>query len=134
MRRDVFLEFAFPNKLPEFIIMGKPVLMRAIGSATPKPASTVFRAQRGVDQNNRMDGLPLGTRGGISVEHMFPVDAQYDVRVDVSGVGNWTKRTGKTEKEPKDHHDHCFAMEEKAGPRIEFAPDPDVTQQTIDHA
>ena len=27
MRRDVFLEFAFPNKLPEFIIMGKPVLM-----------------------------------------------------------------------------------------------------------
>jgi glycosyltransferase involved in cell wall biosynthesis len=27
MRRDVFLEFAFPNKLPEFIIMGKPILM-----------------------------------------------------------------------------------------------------------
>ncbi len=27
MRRDVFLEFAFPNKLPEFIVMGKPVLM-----------------------------------------------------------------------------------------------------------
>lgn len=27
LRRDAFLEFAFPNKLPEFIIMGKPVLM-----------------------------------------------------------------------------------------------------------
>lgn len=27
IRRDVFLDFAFPNKLPEFIIMGKPVLM-----------------------------------------------------------------------------------------------------------
>jgi glycosyltransferase involved in cell wall biosynthesis len=27
MRRDVFLEFSFPNKLPEFIVMGKPVLM-----------------------------------------------------------------------------------------------------------
>jgi glycosyltransferase involved in cell wall biosynthesis len=27
IRRDVFLEFAFPNKLPEFIIAGKPVLM-----------------------------------------------------------------------------------------------------------
>jgi len=27
MRRDVFLDFAFPNKLPEFIVMGKPVLI-----------------------------------------------------------------------------------------------------------
>ena len=27
IRRDVFLDFAFPNKLPEFVIMGKPVLM-----------------------------------------------------------------------------------------------------------
>jgi glycosyltransferase involved in cell wall biosynthesis len=27
IRRDVFLDFAFPNKLPEFIIMGKPVLI-----------------------------------------------------------------------------------------------------------
>jgi glycosyltransferase involved in cell wall biosynthesis len=27
IRRDAFLEFAFPNKLPEFIITGKPVLM-----------------------------------------------------------------------------------------------------------
>ena len=27
IRRDVFLEFAAPNKLPEFIIMGKPVII-----------------------------------------------------------------------------------------------------------
>jgi len=27
IRRDVFLDFAFPNKLPEFIIAGKPVLV-----------------------------------------------------------------------------------------------------------
>ena len=27
IRRDVFLEFAFPNKLPEFVVMGKAVLM-----------------------------------------------------------------------------------------------------------
>jgi glycosyltransferase involved in cell wall biosynthesis len=27
IRRDLFLDFAFPNKLPEFIVMGKTVLM-----------------------------------------------------------------------------------------------------------
>ena len=32
LRRDVFLDFAFPNKLPEFIIMGKPVLMSSLKS------------------------------------------------------------------------------------------------------
>jgi len=34
IRRDVFLDFAFPNKLPEFIVAGKPVLisrLKAIG-------------------------------------------------------------------------------------------------------
>jgi glycosyltransferase involved in cell wall biosynthesis len=29
-RRDVFLDFAFPNKLPEFIVMGKPVLISSL--------------------------------------------------------------------------------------------------------
>ena len=32
IRRDVFLEFAFPNKLPEFIIMGKTVLMSRLNA------------------------------------------------------------------------------------------------------
>ena len=27
IRQDVFLDFAFPNKLPEFIVMGKPVIV-----------------------------------------------------------------------------------------------------------
>jgi glycosyltransferase involved in cell wall biosynthesis len=30
IRRDVFLDFAFPNKLPEFIVMGKPVLVSSL--------------------------------------------------------------------------------------------------------
>ena len=32
IRRDVFLDFAFPNKLPEFIIMGRVVLMSRLGA------------------------------------------------------------------------------------------------------
>jgi glycosyltransferase involved in cell wall biosynthesis len=32
IRRDVFLEYAFPNKLPEFIFMGKAVLMSRLGT------------------------------------------------------------------------------------------------------
>jgi glycosyltransferase involved in cell wall biosynthesis len=32
IRRDVFLEFAFPNKLPEFIVAGKAVLVSRLGA------------------------------------------------------------------------------------------------------
>jgi glycosyltransferase involved in cell wall biosynthesis len=32
IRRDVFLDFAFPNKLPEFILAGKPVLISSLRS------------------------------------------------------------------------------------------------------
>lgn len=32
IRRDVFLDFAFPNKLPEFIIAGKAVLVSRLGA------------------------------------------------------------------------------------------------------
>ena len=28
LRSDVFLDFAFPNKLPELIVIGKPVIVR----------------------------------------------------------------------------------------------------------
>ncbi len=55
MRQDIFLDFAFPNKLPEFIIMGKPVLMsglktiryyfseRALAYFTPNDAAALAR-------------------------------------------------------------------------------------------
>lgn len=32
IRRDVFLDFAFPNKLPEFIVAGKPVLVSRLNA------------------------------------------------------------------------------------------------------
>ena len=31
-RRDIFLDFAFPNKLPEFIVMGKVVAMSRLNA------------------------------------------------------------------------------------------------------
>ena len=36
----------------------------------PRPASVTYRPARGTDQTVRVDGLPLGTRGGLLVEHI----------------------------------------------------------------
>jgi glycosyltransferase involved in cell wall biosynthesis len=45
IRRDVFLDFAFPNKLPEFILMRKPVIvsrLKAIGHYFSEEALAYF--------------------------------------------------------------------------------------------
>ena len=35
---------------------------------------------------NHLDGLPLGTRGGTLIEHTFPLDAEYSFRIRVRGA------------------------------------------------
>jgi Protein of unknown function (DUF1592)/Protein of unknown function (DUF1588)/Protein of unknown function (DUF1595)/Protein of unknown function (DUF1585) len=34
-------------------------------------------------QNDRVEGLPFGTRGGMLVRHDFPQDGQYELRIDL---------------------------------------------------
>jgi glycosyltransferase involved in cell wall biosynthesis len=57
IRRDVFLDFAFPNKLPEFIITGKPVLMsrlKAIQHYFSDEALAYFEPNNAADLANQM--------------------------------------------------------------------------------
>jgi glycosyltransferase involved in cell wall biosynthesis len=57
LRRDVFLEFAFPNKLPEFIIMGKPVLisrLKAIRYYFSEDALAYFEPNNCTDMAGQM--------------------------------------------------------------------------------
>src|SRR5437762_5292339 len=73
-----------PSFLDQYISAARFVVNQAVGSASPKTASTVFRAPRGTDQHVHVDGLPLGTRGGILVEHLFPADGEY--QFNISGL------------------------------------------------
>src|SRR3989441_13150084 len=50
-------------------------------SDTKIPATTeTFRARMDLTQRDHIEGLPLGTRGGMLVQHHFPVDAEYEIR------------------------------------------------------
>jgi hypothetical protein len=40
-----------------------------------------------LSQTEHIDGLPLGTRGGILVHHNFPLDAEYDIKVKARSGG-----------------------------------------------
>ena len=42
---------------------------------------TTYRAPRDWQNGNHVDGQPLGTRGGFQVQHVFPLDAEYEIRI-----------------------------------------------------
>jgi hypothetical protein len=36
-----------------------------------------------LSQDDRIEGLPEGTRGGMVIHHTFPLDAEYNFRVSL---------------------------------------------------
>src|SRR5262249_42036941 len=61
-----------PSFLDQYISAARYVATLAIGEKSPKPLTTTLRMPSGVDQSIHIEGLPLGTRGGMLVEHLFP--------------------------------------------------------------
>jgi len=77
-----------PSFLDQYISAARVVSARAIGNPASRPASTTYRPLRGTDQAARVDPLPLGTRGGLLVEHLFPADGDYKLNIGgLAGAG-----------------------------------------------
>jgi len=53
----------------------------AVGDPGIQPATATYRVRPDLSQNDHVDGLPLGTQGGIMVRHNFPLDGEYIIKV-----------------------------------------------------
>jgi mono/diheme cytochrome c family protein len=49
----------------------------AVGNPKTTPAIETFRVRSDLSQDDHVEGLPIGTRGGILIHHTFPVDGEY---------------------------------------------------------
>jgi len=77
-----------PSFLDQYISAARIVTTRAIGNPSPRPVSATYRPARGTDQGAHVDGLPLGTRGGLVAEHLFPADGEYKLNIaGLAGAG-----------------------------------------------
>ncbi len=72
-----------PSLLEQYLTASRKVASLAVGDAKVAPASTVYRVPPDRAQGDHVEGLPLGTRGGIVITHNFPLDADYDFRVNL---------------------------------------------------
>jgi hypothetical protein len=73
-----------PSFLEQYIAAARVISELAIGLPNTKRDSRVYYAKPGVNQNYHVAGMPLGTRGGMLVEHFFPADGEYEF--DLGGL------------------------------------------------
>jgi mono/diheme cytochrome c family protein len=87
-----------PTLLDRYISAAQKISRLAIGSTQTSLQADVIRLPADRTQETHVAGLPLGTRGGVSIPYTFAQDGEYEVQVwlarDLSGnVGGLRERS-----------------------------------------
>jgi mono/diheme cytochrome c family protein len=70
-----------PSLVEAYISTAMKISRRALGDPTTPRSQATYAAPQKLAQDHHLEGLPLGTRGGLRIEHDFPLDAEYEIRV-----------------------------------------------------
>ena len=76
-----------PSLIESYVSAAMKISRRAVGDRTLRPTQITYAAGGGLVQDKHIEGLPLGTRGGMIVRHTFPLDAEYEFSVTGGGPG-----------------------------------------------
>jgi mono/diheme cytochrome c family protein len=80
-----------PSFLEQYISAARVVTAMALGNPAQRPTSVSYRPARGADQSVHLPGLPLGTRGGLLAEHLFPADGDYTLNVNGLAIAGYVR-------------------------------------------
>ncbi len=75
-----------PALIQGYVSAAMKISRRAVGDRTLIPSQVTYNTPSGFSQDRHIEGLPLGTRGGLLIQHTFPVDAEYEFTVG-GGLG-----------------------------------------------
>jgi hypothetical protein len=70
-----------PVWLERCITAAQHISRIAVGAVSREPDAETTRVRPDITQEDRVDGLPFGTRGGTLIRHAFPQDGSYEVQV-----------------------------------------------------
>jgi mono/diheme cytochrome c family protein len=69
-----------PTLLDRYITAAQKISRLALGTPGRSGGET-FRIQPDITQEEHVEGLPPGTRGGMALAHTFPQDAEYEIQI-----------------------------------------------------
>ena len=70
-----------PSLLEQYLAASAKIAALAVGDPEAPAVTSVYRAPSDLAQGAHVEGMPLGTRGGIKIRHYFPLDGEYDFDV-----------------------------------------------------
>ncbi|MEI9815363.1 MAG: DUF1587 domain-containing protein [Acidobacteriota bacterium] len=70
-----------PSLLEQYVNASSKIARLAVGDPNISVVAATYRTRPDLSQLNRMEGMPLGTRGGLLVSHNFPLDGEYTFRL-----------------------------------------------------
>ena len=94
-----------PSLMERYLSASWNISRAALGNVNITPGTVIYRVRPDLSQDQHIDGMPPGTRGGMRVEHTFPVDGEYIIRLRL-----W-RNTFDLMRGMEDPHDIEIAMD-----------------------
>jgi len=94
-----------PTLLERYLSAAERVSRLAVGRPIAAPNVETFSIRDDYPQEQRFDGLPFGTRGGMRIRHTFPLDAEYVIETRLS------RRAGNGANEDVARFDDAYDLE-----------------------
>jgi hypothetical protein len=79
-----------PVLLERYLDAAMKIAPLAVGRYRGGPVESIYRSPGDLSQTHHVEGLPFGTRGGLLIQHMFPVDGEYLFKVKL-----WRNNAGR---------------------------------------
>ena len=70
-----------PTLLDRYISAAEKISRLAVGRPSRSPGGDTIRIPPDLTQEEHLEGLPLGTRGGAVVRYTFPMDGEYEIQI-----------------------------------------------------
>ena len=70
-----------PTLLESYVSAAEKISRLAVGRPSLSVGGSTVRIKPDITQENHLEGLPIGTRGGALVSHVFPINGEYDITI-----------------------------------------------------
>jgi mono/diheme cytochrome c family protein len=78
-----------PSFMDQYLAAARQVAVRALGNRQARASGVTYSGEAGAPQRFHVEGLPLGTRGGLAVTHTFPADGEYVLNIANMAQAIW---------------------------------------------
>jgi mono/diheme cytochrome c family protein len=70
-----------PSLMERYLSASWNISRMALGNVNITPSTATYRVRPDLSQDQHLEGLPPGTRGGMKIDHTFPVDGEYVIKL-----------------------------------------------------